>query len=61
VFVGSTIAPSELRTLKRLAAIEWILGLDDYGLDETVASAFPQRIKSIEDKLNNSKIIFNIL
>jgi len=53
-FVDNAIATSELRILKRLAAVEQILGLDDYGQDETAASTLPQRIKNIEDKVNNS-------
>jgi hypothetical protein len=54
VFVDSAIATSELHILKRLAAVEQILGLDDYGLDEKVAPTLPQRIERIEEKVNDS-------
>lgn len=54
VIVDNAIATSELHILKRLAAVEQILGLDDYGLDETATPTLPQRIKNIEDKVNDS-------
>ena len=47
VIVDSAIATSELRILKRLAAIEQILGFDEYGLDETATPTMPPKIKSI--------------
>lgn len=53
-FVDNAIATSELRILKRLAAVEQILGLDDYGLENTATPTLPQRIKNIEDKVNDS-------
>lgn len=52
-FVDSAIATSELRILKRIAAVEQILGLEDYGADETAAPTLPQRIKILEDKVNS--------
>ena len=53
-FVDNAIATSELRILKRLAAVEQVLGLDDFGLEETEVPTLPQRIKQIEEKVNNS-------
>ncbi|HEY3362159.1 MAG TPA: hypothetical protein VGK06_10165 [Methanosarcina sp.] len=53
-FVDNAIATSELRILKRLAAVEQILGLEDYGLEENSAPTLPQRIEQIEEKVNGS-------
>jgi hypothetical protein len=55
VFVDNAIATSELRILKRLAAVEQVLGLDDYGLEETEVPTLPQRIERIEEKVNDFK------
>ena len=54
VFVDNAIATSELKILKRLAAVEQVLGLDDYELEETEVLTLPQRIKQIEEKVNDS-------
>jgi hypothetical protein len=51
VIVDNAIATSELRILKRLAAVEQILGLEDYGLDETRAPTLPQKLTEIENKV----------
>jgi len=58
VFVDNAIATSELRILKRLAAVEQVLGLDDYGLEDTEAPTLPQRIERIEEKVNDSRTNF---
>ena len=50
VFVDNAIATSELRILKRLAAIEQKLGIIDYGLDE--APTVPERLDKLEEKVN---------
>ena len=54
VFVDNAIATSELRILKRLATVEQVLGLDDFGLEETEVPTLPQRIERIEEKVNDS-------
>lgn len=54
VFVDNAIATSELRILKRLTAVEQVLGLEDYGLEETEVPTLPQRIERIEEKVNDS-------
>jgi hypothetical protein len=53
-FVDNAIATSELQILKRLAVVEQVLGLDDYGLDEKAVPTLPQRIEQIEEKVNST-------
>ena len=50
VFVDNAIATSELRILKRLAAIEQKLGIIDYGLDEP--PTIESRLTKLEQKVN---------
>lgn len=57
-FIDSAIATSELRILKRLATIEQILGIDNYGAEENQAPTLPQRIADLEEKVNNSIATF---
>ncbi|HEY3361802.1 MAG TPA: hypothetical protein VGK06_08270 [Methanosarcina sp.] len=53
-FIDTAIATSELKILKRLAACEALLGLDDYELNETAAPSLMQRLESIEEKVNST-------
>jgi hypothetical protein len=48
-FFEYSIATSELKILKRLAAVEQILGIEDYG--DTEAPTIPQKLTEIEDKV----------
>lgn len=48
-FVDTAIATSELRILKRLATVEQVLGIDDYGYSE--APTIPQKLTEIENKV----------
>jgi hypothetical protein len=50
-FIDSAIAQSELQILKRLAALEQVLGFDVY--DENQANSIPARLTKIEDRMNN--------
>ena len=59
-FVDSAIATSELQILKRLASVEQILGLDDYGTDEAEAPTLTQRIDKLEEQVKNSTASFKL-
>ena len=49
-----SLVTSELRPIQRLAEVEIILGIDDYGLEETAAPSLIQRIEDIEEKVNST-------
>jgi hypothetical protein len=53
-----SLVTSELRPIQRLAEVEIILGIDDYGLDETAAPSIIQRIERIEEKVNDPRTNF---
>lgn len=60
VFVDNAIATSELQILKRLTAVEQILGLDDYGTDKAETPTLPQRIDRLEEQVKNSAASFKL-
>jgi hypothetical protein len=60
VFVDNAIATSELQILKRLTAVEQILGLDDYGTDKAETPTLPQRSDRLEEQVKNSAASFKL-
>jgi len=60
VFVDNAIATSELQILKRLTAVEQILGLDDYGTDKAETPTLPQKIDRLEEQVKNSAASFKL-
>ena len=53
VSFDARLAASELRPIKRIAELELITGLEDYYDDEEHESTLPERINTLEDKLEN--------
>jgi hypothetical protein len=45
------LATSELRPIKRIAELEQVTGLDDFGLDEEHEPTLPEQIELLADKL----------
>lgn len=50
-FFDAKLATSELRPIKRIAELEQITGLDDFGLDDNHEPTIPERIQDLEGKL----------
>lgn len=47
------LATSELHPIKRIAKLEQVTGLDDFGLEDEHEPTIPEKMKNLEEKIEN--------
>jgi len=55
MYIENVLATSELKILKRLAAVETLLGLDDFsaGCDEEHESTIPEQLSLLAERIDD--------